>query len=643
MTRKTAIVLIVFLLLCAVAVPVLLHWLPRTGKTRVIQLEARKYGYRPARIVVNLGDTIIFKPTSKDVTHGFFLDGYHLEFLIKQEGIAYLKYSWEDDDGRLHTDWDKVGSIKLVADRAGKFVFRCTQTCGNLHPFMSGELVVRPNTAYAAMVSLAVWTVLSLLLWLGTSAGSKPASKRVRIDLLKALPGLGRIVKWRGFHFAVLLPSAVIFYVFILSALWGSPVGNRNIAIIFVWILWWFALKAVFVPLGARLWCLVCPLPAPAEWLSRKALTAVRYIPEPVRGLHHRFWGRQRDWPRPLRNMWLQNLIFMTMISFGIILITRPVATAALFLLILATTLVLALLFRRRMFCRYLCPVGGFLGNYSMASMTEVRAIDPGVCRNHREKSCLVGSPDGWACPWGEYMGGMDRNNFCGFCMECVKSCPKNNISVFVRPFGSDTGLKGLDEVANVLIMLAVAVAFSVTMLGPWGFIKDAANVTETRRIGWFLAYVSALWSFALVLFPVAFTLAVKAGNRLAGSPAPDRIMLMRLAYILIPVGIFAWIAFSLPPVLINRHYILVVLSDPFGFGWDLLGTAGAKFNPWHPDWIPLLQGVLLVVGLFLGIGRGFAALESVTADAAIRAKALVGPSLFALVVVIGLLRLYMG
>ena len=39
--------------------------------------------------------------------------------------------------------------------------------------------------------------------------------------------------------------SFTVFYLFILSGLWGSPVGNRNIAIIFVWILWWFVLKAI--------------------------------------------------------------------------------------------------------------------------------------------------------------------------------------------------------------------------------------------------------------------------------------------------------------------------------------------------------------------------------------------------------------
>ncbi len=644
MKRKNALIIIGLLLVAAITVPLAIHYQPRTPRTHTIELEAHKYGYSPSRIFVNKGDTIIFKPTSRDVTHGFVLDGYDVEFIIKQQGVAFLKYAWEDDDGNLQADWDKVSQIEITADRAGKFVFRCNQTCGNLHPFMTGELIVGPNTAYHALVSFSVWLVLATLLWGASSPnGGQATVPARRIDLLKKIPLLARIVRSRSFHFWLLLPNLVVFYLFILSAFWGSPVGNRNIAIIFVWILWWFALKAIFVPLGARLWCMVCPLPAPAEWISRRTLTAVRYIQKPFKGLHHRYTGRQKDWPRGMRNMWLQNIIFLAMISFGIILITRPLATASMFVLILGTTLILALFFRRRVFCQYLCPVGGFLGNYSMASMTEVRVIDPEVCKAHKTKSCVCGSPEGWGCPWNQYPGTMDRNNHCGFCMECIKSCPKDNISVFARPFGADPGLRGKDEMVNVIIMLVVAIAFSITMLGPWSSIKAAANITENRALVPFLMYVAVLWFSALVVGPGLFSLAARGGNRLAGRPAPSSAVMLRSAYTLIPVGIFAWIAFSLPSVLVNHNYLLVVLSDPFGFGWNLFGTAGAPFSPLIPQWIPLIQGILLMAGLRLGVRQGFRSLAPLIQNSRARAWAMLPVALYALVAVNVLLKLYMG
>ena len=63
----------------------------------------------------------------------------------------------------------------------------------------------------------------------------------------------------------------------------------------------------------------------------------------------------------------------------------------------------------------------------------------------------------------------------------------------------------------NVIIMLVVAVAFSIVMLGPWGFIKDAANVTESRQVIPFLIYLAVIWSSALLIVPGLFMLVARA------------------------------------------------------------------------------------------------------------------------------------
>jgi polyferredoxin len=507
---------------------------------------------------------------------------------------------------------------------------------------MTGELVVRPNTPYIFFISLSIWIVFALFVWVQYK-GPAGFSGFKRVNLLEAFPAAKNLVMRRSFQFWFLLLNFIVFYLFMLSSLWGSPVGNRNIAIVFVWILWWFILKAILVPLGGRLWCFMCPLPAPAEWLSRMRLTAVRYLRKPFRRLHHRYLGLQKDWPRFIRNVWLQNILFLTLISFGMILITRPLATAILFLVILAGTLLMTFIFRHRVFCLYLCPVGGFLGTYSMASMTEVRSIDPEVCVKHKDKSCLTGGPGGWACPWNQYVGNMARNNYCGLCTECIKSCPKDNVGVFIRPFGSDKKFKGYDEVFNVIIMLVVAVAFSIVMLGPWGFIKDAANVTESRQVIPFLVYLAVIWSFALLIVPGFFMLVAKGARRLAGTKVDSRTLILRFAYILIPIGIFAWIAFSLPTIMVNYGYIISVFSDPLGLGWDLLGTADMHFAPLIPDWIPVIQGMVMLAGLYLGLSRGFMAIRDLLPDTGSQLRAMLLPAMFALLAVNLLLKLYMG
>ncbi|HKK00891.1 MAG TPA: 4Fe-4S binding protein [Desulfuromonadales bacterium] len=611
-------------------------------QTRVIHLTAQRYAYTPGRIFVNQGDTVIIKPSSKDVTHGFYLDGYPVEFIFKKGNYAFQKYAWKDDDGKTHVDWDKVSQIKFVASKAGRFDFRCTQVCGNLHPFMTGELIVAPNDLYHSMIGLSFWLVISLIIWFRFD-GPPRKKKPLSINLLEVVPGLKWLFKRRSLQFFLLFPGFVIFYVFILASLKGSPVGSHNVSIIIVWILWWFLLKAVFVPLGARLWCMICPLPGPAEWLSRKAFTAVHFIQKPLRGRHHKFIGLNRDWPKPLRNMWLQNILFLLLISFGIILITRPLATSVVFLLIFLATILLAFIFRNRVFCLHLCPVGGFLGNYSMASTTALRVIDPEVCKAHKHKSCTQGSQDGWGCPWNQYPGTMDRNNYCGICTECVKTCTKDNVGFFLRPFGSDRVVKNYSEMYNIMIMLVVALAFSVTMLGPWGFIKNAANVTESHDISGFLTYIGVVYTLSLVVFPGVFAFLSWVSAKLSGYQGSTKLLTLRLSYMLIPVGIFAWIAFSLPSIMVNYTYILNVLSDPFGYGWNLFGTAGIHFHPFHPEFLPLIQGLLLLTGLYFGIHRTHLALGQLIPDGKKRLRALVLPSLFALVVVNIFLKLYMG
>jgi len=111
----------------------------------------------------------------------------------------------------------------------------------------------------------------------------------------------------------------------------------------------------------------------------------------------------------------------------------------------------------------------------------------------------------------------------------------------------------------------------------------------------------------------------------------------------LVPIGIFAWIAFSLPMLMVNYSYILVVLSDPLGMGWNLLGTANYAFKPFIPEWIPTIQGIILLVGIYFSLSRGYLGLKNLLPESIPRFKALLLPSIFVLFVVNIFLKIYMG
>ncbi|MEP7136061.1 MAG: 4Fe-4S binding protein [Chloroflexota bacterium] len=362
-------------------------------------------------------------------------------------------------------------------------------------------------------------------------------------------------------------------YIFaILAGLIGTPVGSHNFSIVFVWIAWWAILILVAVPFFGRGWCAVCPIPLPGEWLQRGAVLS----PPEKRPK----WLNLRV-PKIFRNIWLQNISFLLLALFSSVLLTTPHITGVVLAAMLFAAIGLSTVFERRAFCRYLCPVGGFIGLYSQAAPIELRVKDKQVCVACEGKPCYNGSQAGYGCPWDVFPGGLTKNTYCGLCMECIRTCPHDNIAVNLRPFSADLAKPStrIDEAFKAFIMLGSAMIYAGVLLGPWGAFKDAAyNVGSSA---WFI-YAIIFLAIVFVILPGFFTLGVL--NTKNTPPLKQRFA--ALATALIPLGLMFWVAFSLSFVLTNASYILAALSDPLGLGWNLFGTA-------HIVWQPMLISIL--------------------------------------------------
>jgi hypothetical protein len=303
-----------------------------------------------------------------------------------------------------------------------------------------------------------------------------------------------------------------------------------------------------------------------------------------------------------LRNIWLQNGAFVLAALFSALVLTQPRATAVVLTAFLFLAVGVSMVFERRAFCRYLCPVGGFIGLYAQLAPLEVRVKDTAVCAAHTEKTCYTGSvsgpASGYGCPWGVFPGGLVKNTYCGACMECLRTCPHDNIAIQLRPFGADLAQardRKLDEAYKAFIMLGSAMVYGLVLLGPWGQLKLAAySVGSLPWLGYALAFIF----FVLVALPGIFWLCVRLGRWLASSETPERRAFVTLAYALMPLGMAAWIAFSLAFVFTNLSYVWAVLSDPFGWGWDLFGTASVAWTPYLAMVVPALQALVLLGGL---------------------------------------------
>ncbi len=403
------------------------------------------------------------------------------------------------------------------------------------------------------------------------------------------LPLVRRVLTSRWPQLAIRAVALGGFVFAIIAGWFGTPVGSRNFSIIVVWIAWWALLMLFAVPLLGRGWCSICPIPMPGEWLQNGAVLGP---PKAQAKL-----GRRR-WPQALRNSWFQNAAFVLLALFSAVVLTQPRVTAILLALLLVVAIGTSMVFERRSFCRHLCPVGGFIGLYSQLAPVEVRVKDTDICASHKEKNCYIGHDGGYGCPWNVFPAGMIKNTHCGLCMECLRTCPLDNIGINLRPFGDDLLQprgRRLDEAFKALIMVGSAIVYSAVMLGPWAQLKTAAS--SIGSVAWW-GYALAFLSVTVVVLPGLFVVATWSGKVLSGSSLSVRQSFVRFAYSLVPLGLAAWVGFSLSFVFANGSYLWPVLSDPMGIGWDLLGTAGVRWTPYFMDVLPVLQVVVLLGGL---------------------------------------------
>lgn len=116
-----------------------------SGGEREVLVQARQYAYAPGVVRVAQGEQVSLVLEAEDVTHGLYLDGYGID-LVSVPG--------------------RRARASFVGDRPGKFRFRCSKVCGNLHPFMLGELIVEPNLPWWRAAGLAVLAAAGTVLFL---------------------------------------------------------------------------------------------------------------------------------------------------------------------------------------------------------------------------------------------------------------------------------------------------------------------------------------------------------------------------------------------------------------------------------------------------------------------------------------------
>jgi plastocyanin len=120
-----------------------------------ITVLSRAYAYDPPVIRVNKGDTLRLRLASLDVVHGFYLEGHDLDVTV-----VPMRSQVEVRHPSRPGERESVEEVVIKADREGKYRYRCSHTCGFLHPFMLGELIVEPNRLLPTGIGMTLGVLL---------------------------------------------------------------------------------------------------------------------------------------------------------------------------------------------------------------------------------------------------------------------------------------------------------------------------------------------------------------------------------------------------------------------------------------------------------------------------------------------------
>jgi hypothetical protein len=341
-----------------------------------------------------------------------------------------------------------------------------------------------------------------------------------RVDLL-AHP-LGRLIANDSLALALRLVAVVLFLVTILAGFIGSDNPYRNVAPTLVWIIWWVGFAYVSASAG-DLWWLINPwrtIFAAAEWVWRKAADRDLSL----------------DWPYPARLGVLPAVLLL--LGFSWIELVYPNPALPLHLSWLAV-------------------------GYSVLTFTAMVLFGRDAWLRHGDVFTVVFA------------------TFARFAPTEARAGPPRQL--LLRPFGAgllDRAAVSGSMAAFVLLLLATVLFDGASTSPEWSNLENALAV----RLSPFGELVpKAIKTVGLIAFWLLLSAAyigtcaimslVVAGNR-----APLDIA-KNFALTLVPIAIGYHVAHYLVFLLVQGQYIIPLVSDPFGYGWNLFGTAGYRID----------------------------------------------------------------
>ncbi len=405
------------------------------------------------------------------------------------------------------------------------------------------------------------------------------------------------------------LPQVIISCVFVITVLFlffGPADPKSNIGLTLGWYIGWPLLFFSFFFL-ARTWCSVCSFAVPGT-LLQNIIKPTRKTPD--------FIKNYSGWIMAI----LCILVFWVEIIWDAY--NNPYLTGGIILVITLSSILFSVMFSRRSWCRYLCPLGAVNAIFSMPSVVELRSnrhVCLNRCQNH---ACFTGDADISGCPMFRHPYLVDNNRDCIMCAKCIKNCDNSSIQLNLRLAPQELWALETPRRADSFLIMAMGAIFFPFVLQKEFFGLVDWLVSAFSNAGLLLPWTvvgSSLFFLWILLFQTGYYLMVAVQSRYAKM---DRNLLLPLfGYGCIPLILGGYMAVNLDVFVKGAGRIVPNLQELLGWRYTY-----ENIRLISADSTYVLQFLTVLGGLFASLYATYRVIDRAMAGDSVTSKSLVIP-----------------
>jgi transcriptional regulator with AAA-type ATPase domain/NAD-dependent dihydropyrimidine dehydrogenase PreA subunit len=400
--------------------------------------------------------------------------------------------------------------------------------------------------------------------------GIAPPKGKYTINLLK-FPSIKSFFESRFYPLGLQMTTASVFSLIFIMAFLGSRSPDKNVSVLLVWAMWWPMLTVSWL-VGARIWCSVCPMGAANDLLNRIGRIKFK-VPSFV-----------RDYGMHLSAIGLVVIIWAEAASK---MPDSPMATGVLLLSIASFAILSGIFYERRLWCRYLCPLGRLAAIFSGCSVIEWRSnssICNSTCKNN---TCYKGDEKIKGCPLYQGPFSLRSNQNCILCGNCVKTCPNDSPALNLRMPGHELWATIKPE--------KVTIIFVPVILGTQLF----RSIEHSKFVQALEANTHSTWLLYMLLLLVCITASygfIQAAGRMSFDKLKNGALKKAdlFTHAIIPLAFAFEFVYQLKPLLTRLGTFFPVLGRQFSINLDYLNIVAS------PGIVMFWQVAFLLAGIML-------------------------------------------